>query len=672
PNDIAGIAREWVLENLSDGVAPQARAMISGRWSNNHGISLDTVIGDMEARGLTIDYLSPMPPAENVSGTARFNKRIFEVDLQSGRLPGLSLESGNVVFTGLDQYDQFMDMDLTVNGSFKSALELMDSEPLGFAKAVDLSPDGVTGQGVARVKLGLLVERATSAEDVKVSATASLEDISIPDIALGHALSGGDLNLKADNDGLTVSGTANFAKVPVALKWQENFQRDVKEKTQISLTADLSADQFRSVTGLETVPFGPAFVAGNLGVGLLVALDQERVGRVVLDVNLLDADLSIPQLDWQKSAKVESAAKILAEFEAEGLTRITSFDLAGGGVKLTGGAVFSKNAVKNVTIDKFLLGGSDVSGVVARQEGGWSVAVRGPRLDISAFLDEDDEAAQAEETGPDLHLTLEIGRLEVSDGNFLRNVSGEMRNNGRVWTNVEALATVEGGKSLAINLSPAGGKRLLSIGAEDAGAVLKSLGYYENIVGGKLAIKAEYADMTPDSIVTGQALIEDFRLVDAPVLARLLSVASITGIPGELAGAGLSFQQFDVPFIQEDGLIRIKDAKAGGFSLGITANGTIDTELGTMDIKGSVAPLDKLNSLLGNIPLFGVFFSAGEKGGGVFAAEYSMTGPFDDPEISTNPLSAFTPGIFRKIFDIFPDRTPAADRWPAKKTGTPK
>ena len=115
-------------------------------------------------------------------------------------------------------------------------------------------------------------------------------------------------------------------------------------------------------------------------------------------------------------------------------------------------------------------------------------------------------------------------------------------------------------------------------------------------------------------------------------------------------------------------MIRIKDAKAGGFSLGITANGTIDTEMDTMDIKGSVAPLDKLNSLLGNIPLFGVFFSGGEKGGGVFAAEYSMTGPFDDPEISTNPLSASTPGIFRKIFDVFPDMAPDENQGAAKKS----
>ena len=125
-----------------------------------------------------------------------------------------------------------------------------------------------------------------------------------------------------------------------------------------------------------------------------------------------------------------------------------------------------------------------------------------------------------------------------------------------------------------------------------------------------------------------------------------------------------------MPFVNDKGLIRIDDAKAGGISLGITANGNIDTELDTLDIKGSVAPLDKINSLLGNIPLFGVFFSAGEKGGVVFAAEYSMVGSFDDPEILTNPLSALTPGIFRKIFGAFPNRMPAENRGETKKLGT--
>ena len=79
--------------------------------------------------------------------------------------------------------------------------------------------------------------------------------------------------------------------------------------------------------------------------------------------------------------------------------------------------MFSKNAVETVNIQKLLLGRSDISGLVARQDGGWSASVRGPRLDISALLDHEDKAAQSGEPGPELNVNLEVGRLEVSDGN---------------------------------------------------------------------------------------------------------------------------------------------------------------------------------------------------------------------------------------------------------------
>ena len=216
-------------------------------------------------------------------------------------------------------------------------------------------------------------------------------------------------------------------------------------------------------------------------------------------------------------------------------------------------------------------------------------------------------------------------------------------------------------KNLEVTLSPKNGKRHLSVTAYDAGAVLKTFEFYKDIVGGKLMLEATFEDMSVDSNIMGTAKIHDFRLVDAPVLARLLSIASITGILDELDGEGLKFEKLEAPFSLESGIINLKNAKAGGLSLGITASGVLDRDAETLNIKGSVAPLDKVNSLLGRalrrVPLFGDLFSGGEKGGGLFAAEYSMVGPISDPEIKTNPLTALTPGIFRKIFQILPGKT---------------
>ena len=107
------------------------------------------------------------------------------------------------------------------------------------------------------------------------------------------------------------------------------------------------------------------------------------------------------------------------------------------------------------------------------------------------------------------------------------------------------------------------------------------------------------------------------------------------------------------PFSINDGMLKVTDAKATGLSLGYTAGGTIDIDAEVVDFEGTVVPAYVINSVLGHIPLLGTLFTGGEKGGGVFAATYRMTGPMDDPEVSVNPLSILAPGFLRNFFRIF-------------------
>ena len=57
--------------------------------------------------------------------------------------------------------------------------------------------------------------------------------------------------------------------------------------------------------------------------------------------------------------------------------------------------------------------------------------------------------------------------------------------------------------------------------------------------------------------------------------------------------------------------------------------------------------------MLGAIPLVGDVL-VGKKGEGVIGVSYSISGDADKPEISINPLSVLTPGIFRRIFEGTP------------------
>jgi hypothetical protein len=111
----------------------------------------------------------------------------------------------------------------------------------------------------------------------------------------------------------------------------------------------------------------------------------------------------------------------------------------------------------------------------------------------------------------------------------------------------------------------------------------------------------------------------------------------------------------------------VRDVRAWGPALGITAKGQIDMDNSRMAMEGTVVPAYALNAVLGNIPVLGWLITGGEKGGGIIAFNYSMKGPTNDPSVTVNPLSALTPGFLRNLFNIFDDGSETSARKPAGK-----
>jgi hypothetical protein len=60
-----------------------------------------------------------------------------------------------------------------------------------------------------------------------------------------------------------------------------------------------------------------------------------------------------------------------------------------------------------------------------------------------------------------------------------------------------------------------------------------------------------------------------------------------------------------------------------------------------MDLQGVISPIYLVNGV-------GRIFA--RKGEGLFGFNYRLTGTAENPNVSVNPLSVFTPGMFREIF----------------------
>jgi hypothetical protein len=219
-------------------------------------------------------------------------------------------------------------------------------------------------------------------------------------------------------------------------------------------------------------------------------------------------------------------------------------------------------------------------------------------------------------------------------------------------------ATLFGGGTASLRFGKAGGARNFRLSSSDYGGLLRVLGLSDNVAGGEIEITGHAQDQGARRVFTGTVDGRNYRVVNAPLFARLLSVASFSGIGGLLSGEGIPFTHLTGDFAVADEKLEFKDARAYGGAIGVNASGSFDLPADLLEVSGTLVPAYSLNSVLGNVPVLGPILLGGE-GQGIFAANFKIAGPVSDPKITVNPLSALAPGVLRKLF-LFSAPQPSA------------
>ena len=150
----------------------------------------------------------------------------------------------------------------------------------------------------------------------------------------------------------------------------------------------------------------------------------------------------------------------------------------------------------------------------------------------------------------------------------------------------------------------------------------------------------------------GTLEVRNTRVQDAPAIAALLNALSIVGLLEQAGGSGIHFQEVDAAFRITPSTMTLTRASAVGPSMGLSMDGTYDVANSRLDMQGVISPIYLLNGI-------GSIFS--RRGEGLIGFNYRLRGPVADPQVTVNPLSAFTPGLFREIFRAPPPDLPEID-----------
>jgi len=143
----------------------------------------------------------------------------------------------------------------------------------------------------------------------------------------------------------------------------------------------------------------------------------------------------------------------------------------------------------------------------------------------------------------------------------------------------------------------------------------------------------------------GTLMVSKFTMRDIPFFVRLLNVASlnITGLVDD----GVQFENLSALLQIQNGKITIQDGVAKGNEILISFDGNLDIIKNSVDVKGNLVPAYAINSILNNVPILGDLLTGDQ--GGIIAISYSVDGKLDEPNIRSNPISAFTPGLLKRL-----------------------
>ncbi|MEO3430738.1 AsmA-like C-terminal domain-containing protein [Pelagibius sp. CAU 1746] len=608
-------------------------------------------------------------------------------------------------------------IDTTAVGPVHDVLALLEHPRLDLLSRLGFSSTGSGGAVSARLAFQFPLAKSLSFDDVTLQTEASVYNGELKGVFLGQDMTDAQLSIVLDQSGMQLSGPLNLGGVPLSASWKESFAASAKVRSVLEAEIPRSSDEERARFGLDIgeAVRGPlaakvSMISRDDGLSTLqISADLKEASISLPEIHWrkepgIDGSLGLTvEMDSGGPLAYRDIVLQAGDLTARGKASPGRDRQGLGSIDLER-VTFGRSNLQDVAL---LLDEDGIDVAIGR-----GILDAEPFLSDDAEKTGQEEPPAPPETGPARTprsyqpLSIRAPDLEVlyfAGERRLERVNLELRRRTTGWETIrlsgsipeqywspsrpepseaappepelpekEVLETQAGDSVVVEEVKPdvtaeltrrylqfsfapdaaGSGQRLLAQ-SDDLGALLRATNIADTVVGGRIQITGQSAGPSPTHPIEAKVQARDFVMVNAPAMAKLLTVASFTGVLDLLRGEGIPFQGMDGDFVLDDGVATTELMRIYGASLGLTAKGEIDFDNDAIDLTGVVVPAYSINNFLSKIPLLGTLLTGGE-GEGLFAVVYKVKGEVDDPEVSVNPLSALTPGFLRNIFTAEP------------------
>ncbi|MDA7810902.1 hypothetical protein N8968_00890 [Candidatus Pelagibacter sp.] len=160
----------------------------------------------------------------------------------------------------------------------------------------------------------------------------------------------------------------------------------------------------------------------------------------------------------------------------------------------------------------------------------------------------------------------------------------------------------------------------------------------------------DFYSIKKDGVSNSVLIIDNFKVKEVPVFAKLLSLASLQGIADLLTGEGIRFTDFEMIYSSQKGLTNIEEMYAIGPAISILMHGYIESKK-LVSLRGTLVPATTINRSIASIPLLGKILIGDKTGEGVFGVSFKIKGPPKNLTTTVNPIKTLTPRFITRTLE---------------------
>jgi hypothetical protein len=160
----------------------------------------------------------------------------------------------------------------------------------------------------------------------------------------------------------------------------------------------------------------------------------------------------------------------------------------------------------------------------------------------------------------------------------------------------------------------------------------------------------DFYSIKKNGISNSLLVVDNFKIKEVPVFAKLLSLASLQGIADLLTGEGIRFTDFEMKFENKKGLMTIDEMYAIGPAVSILMDGYIETNK-LVSLRGTLVPATTINRSIASIPLLGNILIGKKTGEGVFGVSFKVKGEPKKLKTTVNPIKSLTPRFITRTIE---------------------